>query len=130
MNHQKEKLVRACYNKSNHVSTKKEKLSVGDSGASHEFDLYQKGKVIGGVSTSPWLNKSGSNNTGGQDRAAAELLWLTLWSGKEKRVHILTNKEMVEKLYNRFKGAPLRKKVEILYFNLNTKKFVLKGILG
>ena len=31
---------------------------VGQRNASHEFDLYVLGRFIGGISTSPWTNKT------------------------------------------------------------------------
>jgi len=47
------------------------------SGPKHRFDLYAESTVIGGVTTSPLKNSSGSSNTGGRDRVCAELLWLS-----------------------------------------------------
>ena len=125
-----EKIVRDNYNLNNSCNAQKEILSLGKQGAKHEYDLYEKGAIIGGVSTSPWKNKSGSNNTGGQDRAAAELLWLSLWNGKEHRAHILTNREMADKTYAKFKGTNFRRKVEIMHFNLKSKAFTSIGVVG
>lgn len=127
--HQIEALVRAEFNTANKVNAQKQTLSVGTSSASHEFDLYEKGKVIGGVSTSPWFNKSGSNNTGGQDRAATELLWLSLWPSNEKRVHVLTDKEMTQRLFKRFAGSGFPHRIEIQHFNIKTKTFSVIGTL-
>jgi hypothetical protein len=126
----KEQIARKSFNITNSCNAEKEKLVVGCQSANHEFDLYEKGKVIGGISTSPLKNKSGTNNTGGQDRAAAELLWLSLWNGKEQRVLILTNKEMAKKTYKKFQGTPLRKKEIIMHFNLTTKVFDPIGTVG
>lgn len=127
--HQIELLVRTAYNVANSASATKKTLSLGTAAASHEFDLYETNKIIGGISTSPWFNKSGTNNTGGQDRAAAELLWLTLWPGSEKRVHVLTDKEMAHRLLKRFSGAGFPKKLEIQYFDLKAKKFTVEGTM-
>jgi hypothetical protein len=124
-----ESMVRDEYNKSNKTTAHKVAISIGSGNASHEFDLYERSKVVGGISTSPWFNKSGSNNTGGQDRASTELLWLTLWQGSEKRVHILTNKEMACRLFKRFLGAHFPHRVEIHHFDINTKTFTLVGTL-
>lgn len=127
---EKERIARDSYNSTYSCNAKKERLDLGKQGAKHEYDLYQKGKVLGGVSSSPWKNKSGTNNKSGQDRATAELLWLSLWNGGERRVHILTDLEMATNLYKKFKGTPFRKKVEVMHFDLTTKKFKSIGIVG
>jgi hypothetical protein len=124
-----ESMIRDEFNKSNSTSAQKSTLSFGSGNVSHEFDLYEANKVIGGASTSPWFNKSGSNNTGGQDRAAAELLWLSLWQGNEKRVHVLTDKEMACRLFKRFSGACFPHRIEVPHFEINTKTFSLVGAL-
>jgi hypothetical protein len=113
----------------NRTNAEERTLSLGSAGASHEFDLFEKSRIIGGISTSPWFNKSGSNNTGGQDRAAAELLWLTLWSGDEKRVHILTDRELAEGVLMRFSGAGFRKSIEIQHFEMTSNSFNVVGAL-
>jgi hypothetical protein len=61
-------------NTANGCTAKKQTLTLGTTAASHEFDLYEASTLVGGINTSPWFNKSGSYNTGGQDRAATELL--------------------------------------------------------
>ena len=116
-----EKIVRDSYNSKHSCNTIKDNLDIGDQGAKHEFDLYEKGKVIGGISTSLWTNKTGTNNTAGQDRVATELLWLTLWPGKEKRVLILTDHDMSKKIHKKFRGAPFAKKVYVFHFDLKNK---------
>ena len=98
-------------------------LCIGDQGAKHEFDLYEKGKVIGDISTSPWKTSNNHNNTAGQDRVSTELLWLILWRGNEKRVLILTDLEMSEKIHRKFLGTPFAKKVYIFHFDLKNKSF-------
>ena len=75
--HKIEEIVRGSYNSKYSYNARKETLPIGDQDAKHEFDLYETGKVIGGISTSPWkTSKNCYNNTGGQDRISAELLWL------------------------------------------------------
>ena len=125
-----EKIVRDSYNETYKAKTEKQRLEVGLESTKHEYDIYEKNKIIAGVSTSPWKNKSGTNNTGGQDRASTELLWLSLWNGNEKRWHILTDKEMSEKLFKKFKGTPFRQKVSIYNFNIKNNKFTLIGTIG
>ena len=124
-----EKIVRDSYNSKHSCNAIKETLDIGAQGAKHEFDLYEKSKVIGGISTSPWKT-SGYNNTGGQDRVSTELLWLILWPGKEKRVLILTDPEMSEKIHKKFLGTPFEKKVYIFHFDLNNESFKEVGELG
>lgn len=127
---EKEELVRKEFNLKYNTKAVKAVLRIGNEGSKHEYDLFEEGKIIGGISTSPWFNKTGSNNTGGQDRAAAELFWLSLWDGPEKRVHILTDKEMAKRLFERFRGVPLKVKIEILHFYLNKGPFTSIGTLG
>lgn len=124
-----ESLVRDEFNIANNASAQKHTLSLGAGTASHEFDLYETDKVIGGISSSPWFNKSKSNNTGGQDRAATELLWLALWSGSEKRIHVLTDKEMACRLFKRFSGARFPQTIQIQHFDIKTRKFTVVGTL-
>jgi len=124
-----ESMVRNEYNKSNNTNAQKTTLSIGHGNALHEFDIYEQNIVIGGISTSPWFNKTGSNNTGGQDRASTELLWLTLWQGSERRFHILTDEEMARRLFKKFSGAPFPHNIEIHHFEISTKMFSLVGTL-
>lgn len=127
--HQVEALVRAEFNTENGLSAQKAKLRVGTGNAKHEFDLYEAGKVIGGISTSPWFNKSGTNNTGGQDRAATELLWLSLWSGAEQRIHVLTDDDMAHRLFKRFSGATFPCRIQIQHFHRDQETFRIVGTL-
>ena len=126
---QVESLVRDAFNTANGASAQKQRLSLGAGAPSHEFDLYEANKVIGGISTSPWLNKSGSNNTGGQDRASTELLWLSLWPGCEKRVHVLTDGKMAQRLFRRFSGACFPQRIEIQHFDRKANVFSVVGTL-
>ncbi len=127
---QAERDVRHLFNEQFQVKTeeKETKLTVGQS-ATHKFDLFTRGKFIGGITTSPWKNKTGSNNTGGQDRASTELLWLTLWEGKEHRVMVLTDNEMANKLCRRWRGCSFPNQIEIVYCNLLKNSFETIGKL-
>ncbi|MDD5127752.1 MAG: hypothetical protein PHR43_06655 [Dehalococcoidales bacterium] len=124
-----EEEARCCFNKVYDLNSKKKVLEVGEKGASHEFDIYEPQKVIGGITTSPWWNKTGSNNTGGQDRVAAELLWLTMWDGNERRVMILTDKIMASRLFERWKGCHFPHTIEIIHYNPCSKEFDTIGLL-
>jgi|GEM_PF-2704367 len=127
--HQIESLVRKRFNEVNGRSAQSRRLVFGKCEREHEFDLCEPGKVIGGISSSPWCNNSGTANTAGRDRAVAELLWLSLWGGSEKRVHILTNREMAKGLFDRFQGVGFPHSIEILYFSMKTKRFTSVGSL-
>ena len=131
---EKEEQVIIEFNKLSKTNAGKRILVFGESGAKHEFDIYEKDKVIGGVSTSPWRNKANgsgkrTNNTSGQDRASTELLWLSLWQGPERRVHILTDDEMAKKLFQKFNGSAFQQRIEIYYFNAQDLSFLRVGIL-
>jgi len=105
------------------------KLYCGEGGPSHEFDLYAKGIVIGGVSTSPLKTSGGSSNTGGCDRACAELLWLVLWRGTESRIHVLTNKPMADWLVTRFRGAAFPSEITVYHYDCSSDRLAEVGLL-
>lgn len=129
-----EQLVRDEFDKLSGNSTNKKTLRLSSQGPSHEFDIYEINKVIGGISTSTWFNKAkegkkGTSNSSGQDRAATELLWLDLWPGNERRIHILTDQEMAIRLFKKFSGAKFQRSIEIHYFEINKKIFTHVGTL-
>lgn len=126
-----EQLVREAFNAANGTKASKQHLYLPGGQARHEFDLYEQHQVIGGVSTSPWRTaKSGANNTGGQDRASAEIFLLTLWKGPERRVHVLTDEEMAIKLHRRYRGIPMAAQVDICHYSLRNAAFTVIGSLG
>lgn len=127
----KEEDIRRLFNHIRNVNASKQRLHVGNGGAKHEFDLYEISRVIGGISTSPWTNKTQkrSTNTGGQDRLSTELLWLTLWEGKEARVVIVTDVEMAQKLIKRFQGCSFPYQIEIVHFDAASDVFTSVGFL-
>jgi hypothetical protein len=45
-------------------------LHVGSADSYHEFDIFEKWHGIGGVTTSPWKNATGSSNTAGKDKVS------------------------------------------------------------
>lgn len=123
--------ITTLFNKQEQVNLKKTKLKVGQKDACHEFDIYEKGKFIGGISTSPWTNKTPrrSTNTGGQDRVSTELLWLTLWVGKEQRVVILTDEEMATRTLQRWQGCPFTYQIKIIHYDDSKRLFETVGVL-
>lgn len=124
-----EEKVRSLFNKLEKTDAKK--LPRKYSKLTHEFDLYEEGNVIGGVTTSPWWNKTEkhTSNSGGQDRASTELLWLTMWNGNEHRVLICTEKDMAENLLRRWKGCRFPERIDICYCDLPKQKLDLLGTL-
>ncbi len=116
------------FNESEHFHAHKAEPVVGRD-SRHEFDIYEAGKVVGGISTSPWKNRTGSNNSGGQDRVAAELLWLTLWPGPERRVMILSSRDMTDRLLKRWQGCSFLQPIEIFHYDLSTKNLQRQGTL-
>lgn len=118
--------VNALYNS----QATREKIPVADGGPVHEFDIYQANILIGGVSTSPYLTTKGKSNTGGRDRAAAELLWLSLWKGGEKRVHVLTCQSMASWLIRRFQGAGFPFPITIYHYCPESGKLSEIGVLS
>lgn len=93
------------------------KVPFPNSGASHEFDIYAAGVVIGGVSTSPLTIGAGNRNTGGCDRACSELLWLVLWPGNETRIHVLTDLALAKWLVGRYQEIPFPHPITIYCYD-------------
>ncbi len=91
----------------------------------HEFDVYAPNIVIGGVSTSPLKTSGGKSNTGGCDRASSELLWLSLWPGREKRIHVLTDKALAAWLVARYSGANFPHTISIYHYEVTTNTLSL-----
>ena len=129
--HKIEATVRRLFNEKWRCNAEKKRRAIGNASPLHEFDLYDHGKLIGGISTSPWKNrtKSKTNNTGGQDRAAAELLWLDLWPDPERRVHVLTNYQMAAYTFERFRFGRFQHKITIYHCNRHTRTFTRIGTL-
>lgn len=126
-----EETIRQAFNTERGFRASKHRLPVGLEGAKHEFDLYEADHVIGGISTSPWTNRTQlkSSNSGGQDRLSAELLWLSLWKGMEARVVIVTDKEMAERLLSRFRGCGFPHPIEIVLFESLSETLTTVGFL-
>lgn len=98
-------------------------------GPIHEFDIYAAGELIGGVSTSPLKTSGGRWNTGGFDRACSELLWLSLWPGTERRIHILTDKPLAEKLVSRYRGVAFPHVISVYHYACQANSLSLMGTL-
>ncbi len=98
-----EEASRKAFNKSQGTSAHKRSINI--KGKWHEYDLYEPRIIAGGISTSPWRNKTGTNNTGGQDRITAELLWLHFCKDVKGKVLILKDREMAKGIRDRFGGA-------------------------
>jgi hypothetical protein len=99
-----ERKARDVFNRNEGTNAQKSRVTIGKK--QHEFDLYQEGVVVGGISTSPWLNRTPkrTNNTAGQDRVAAELFWLHFCDSAKRKVLILKEKDMADGINSRFGG--------------------------
>lgn len=122
----KEEIIRKCFNEKFKLKTRKEKhVKVGTK--EHEYDIYQEGKVAGGITTgkSKTSRSKGKNpNSGSRDRACREILWLNLVEDVKRRVLVVTDQGMFDYLVRQFKGANFNKKIEIMLFNYENKTFI------
>ncbi len=96
----------------------------------HEFDIFEKDIVIGGVSTSALIVGNGSPNTAGCDRASSEILWLCLWPGNERRLHVLTDKLLAEWVIRRYAGITFPRNIEIFHYELQSDVLSKIGVLA
>ena len=99
-----ERKARDAFNRNEGTNAQKSRVTIGKK--QHEFDLYQEGVVVGGISTSAWLNRTAkrTNNSGSQDRVTAELLWLHFCRSAKRKVLILKEKDMAYGISSRFGG--------------------------
>lgn len=114
-----ERRARDAFNKSQGTNSQKSVVTVGKK--QHEFDLYQEGVAVGGISTSPWRNRTPkhTNNSGGQDRVATELFWLHLCSSARRKILILKEKDMADGINGRFGGSAFfSPRVEVWLYDL------------
>ena len=125
-----EELIRYQFNSQMHYNAIKKRDVEFGGDSKHEFDIFEEDKVIGGISTTPWKNKTGSSNSGGQDRVATELLWLSLWPGQERRVVILTKKDMAQRLLKRWGGCSFPHRIEVLHYDALLNEFQPMGVLS
>jgi hypothetical protein len=115
-----EAAARSAVKRAYHCDAICRSLRVGNTVGLHEFDRYAEGIVIGGVSISPLKTDGGNTNTGGCDRACAELLWLSLWPGTETRIHVLTDRALADWLINQFGGANFPNRITICHYDRAT----------
>ena len=122
--------ARQAINRLLNASALNQRVTFSEGGPSHEFDIFQEGVIVGGVSTSPLKVGKGSPNTGGKDRAASELLWLTLWPGEVKRLHVLTDKSLADWLYKTYKWADFRYPISVYHYDQISQILTEIGIIG
>lgn len=105
---------------------------VGGRTARHAFSMVDPGRVVGAIIVAPWRERMlpESVPTPGQDRATAELLWLTLWEGPERRVLVVTDLDMAQGLITRFHGCYVPAHIDVLHFDLAAHSFYLAGRVG
>jgi hypothetical protein len=127
-----EPLARAAFDQAFGTRSVRQRLAVGRRGAEHEFALHAPGAVIGAIITERWAGAADprSGTTSGQDRASAELLWLCLWEGRERRVLIATDLELAQRLVARYAGCFLPTQVEVHHCDIASGSLYLVGRLG
>jgi hypothetical protein len=127
-----EAAVRAAFDRSCGASSARARLAVGRRGAEHEFALHVPGRVIGAIVTARWAGvvDAGSGTTPGPDRASAELLWLSLWEGRERRVLVATDLELAQRLVGRYAGCYLPAQVEVHHCDVASGSLYLAGRIG
>ncbi len=105
---------------------------VGGRAARHPFSLFDPARVIGAIVAAPWRDRAlqEQSSSPGQDRATAELLWLTLWEGPERRVLVVTDLDMAQGLITRFHGCYVPAQVDVLHFDSAARSFYLAGRVG
>jgi hypothetical protein len=109
-----EPIVRGLFEKEYKAVCPNARLSVGRNGETHSFDLFHESAFVGEITSGTWKNDSGTSNTGAQDRALAALLWLSLYSGEEKRFLIVTCEDMYSNLIRRVSGALFQNSITVL----------------
>jgi len=122
----KEEKIRGIFNKVFRLKTEK-KRDVPIGLQQHEFDIYQKSIVAGGITTGRWKtgkSKGKNPSSGNRDRANREILWLTLVENVKRRILIVTDKEMFRGLIGQLKGANFKKRIGIMLFDNKTKSFI------
>lgn len=125
-----EERVRLALSQRFSTEAESRRLAVGLNGPIHEFDIYSKDVVIGGVTTGTHKTTNGNSNTASRDRACAELLWLSLWPGDELRVYVFTDLELAVWLHSRFTKAPIHHKIDIYHFDGTSNAIFHVGRLG
>lgn len=125
-----ERLARTAISRLLNCDAISDRLEIGEGGPTHQFDIYARGVVIGGVTTGTYKTSGGKSNTGACDRAFAELLWLSLWPGNELRVHVLTDKPLADWLIKRLFSAPFPKRIDIYHYDQAPDLVTYVGTIG
>jgi hypothetical protein len=127
-----EPAARAAFDLAFGTRSVRQRLPVGRRGAEHEFALHAPGKAIGSIVTARWDGAADprSGTTPGQDRASAELLWLSLWEGRERRVLVATDLELAQRLVARYAGCYLPAQVEVHHCDITSGSLYLAGRIG
>jgi len=130
-----EQKIRCKFNRQFSKNATKQRLPISGkrdgTRTTHEFDLYDDpGCVIGGISCGRWKTKSENNNTGSQDRVTAELLYLSLWPGRERRYLLLEDEEMANNIFRRFRTGRFRREIQIWRWISARARLKKVGVLG
>ncbi len=115
----REDAIRAAWNRHQNCNCLKVKVNVG--ARSHEFDLYEHGAWIGGITTAKYHVGNGRNtNTACVDRGLGEVLWLTLHQGPEARVLVFTDLALAQAIIARLGGAGVNPMINVYQWNEQT----------
>lgn len=116
-----EPVIRAAFNQQFECATERRIVPVGRKTAMHEFALHDAGKVLGAIV--PPSSRA-------FEFASAEILWMCLWEGPERRVVITTELELAQHLITVFHGCYFPTQIEAFHFDAAAKSFYRAGRLG
>jgi len=116
-----EQAIRQAFNEQFGFNAERRSVTVGRKTASHEFALHDAGKTLGAIVLP-------SNRA--FDTAAAEILWLCLWEGPERRVIITSELELAQRLVTVFHGCYFPTQIEAFHFDAASRSFYRAGRLG
>jgi hypothetical protein len=116
-----EPLIRAAFNEQFDCNAERRVVPVGRKSATHDFALHDAGKVLGAIV--PASERS-------FEVASAEILWLCLWEGPERRVVITGELGLAQRLITVFHGCYFPTQIEAFHFDAASKSFYRTGRLG
>jgi hypothetical protein len=116
-----EPAIRAVFNEQFGSVAERRVVAVGRKTATHEFALHDPGKILGCIVPA---------SKGSFEFASAEILWLCLWEGPERRVVITAELGLAQRLITVFHGCYFPTQIEAFHFDAASKSFYRTGRLG
>lgn len=116
-----EATIRAVFNEQFGSAAERRVVAVGRKTATHEFALHDTGKILGCIVPA---------SKGSFEIASAEILWLCLWEGPERRVVITAELGLAQRLITVFHGCYFPTQIEAFHFDAASKSFYRTGRLG